>query len=831
MEKLDFNREWSFYKAGHDTDIEILNLPHDAMVHEKRDPECKNSKTTGYYPGGKYIYCKEFEISKDDQGKKVIIEFEGAYQNTQISINGEEVYFHPNGYTGFTIDADKYLKFGEKNEIKVVVDNSGEPNTRWYSGSGIYRPVWMYVCEKTHIAIDGVQVKALSYSPAQINVKTIANGGEAFVTILYQGKTVVEAVEGMDVTIDIPAAHLWSENSPNIYECQVKLFEHGKLTDEQTTNFGIRVIEWSTKGLFINGKETKLRGACIHHDNGILGACEFPATAERRARILKESGFNAIRCAHNPCSKALLDACDKEGIYVMDEFVDMWYEHKNKYDYASVFDEWHERDLAAMVLKDYSHPSVIMYSIGNEVTETAEERGIELTKKMSDYVRSLDPSRPVTCGINMALNIMHFAGMGVYQPGPDEPATIPQKKNPKALALLLEQKKLRQGSSFEGKENPLDAIGKEQNGNEEKGKLVGSEYFNNMMVEMKEQQRNIVKQEIARILSEDSFAALDIAGYNYADGRYYLDKEEYPNRVSVGTETLPQRIYKNWKAVMELPYLTGDFMWTGWDYIGEAGVGAFCYDSVGTKDKEYPFLLAGSGIIDILGNPRPEVWLDKAVFGLSDIPYIGVEPVTHSNENHIISPWRFSDAVHSWSWNNLDGRKAEIVVYSNADKVELQLNNQSLGTKQVEECQAHFETKYEAGELVAIAYNEQGKELGRDVLTTAGEETVITLKTEKIKLQANGQDVAYIDVLLTDNKGEIKAAKDMLLTIKVEGVGTLAGFGSANPCTEEAYVGESHETYYGRAQAVVRAGYEEGSIKVTVSAEGLQTKEIVLEIK
>ena len=829
MEKLDFNREWSFYKDSHESEVEILNLPHDAMIYEKRDPECINGKSTGYFPGGKYVYVKEFEVSKNHAGKNIIIEFEGVYQNSQITINGEEVCFHPFGYTGFFINADQYLKFGEKNEIRVVVDNSGEPNTRWYSGSGIYRPVWMYVFEKTHIAIDGIQVKTLTYSPAIIHVKTIANGGEAFVTILYHGKKVAET-KGMDVTIDMPDAKLWSEESPNLYECQVKLFENGKLTDEQTTNFGIRVIEWSTKGLFINGKETKLRGACVHHDNGVLGACEFPAAAERRARILKESGFNAIRCAHNPCSKALLDACDKEGIYVMDEFVDMWYEHKNKYDYASVFDDWHERDLAAMVMKDYSHPSVIMYSIGNEVTETGEERGIELTREMSDYVRSMDDSRPVTCGINMSLNVMHFAGMGVYQPGPDEPSHIPQKKNPRALELLMEMSKQRE-ASFESNGNPLDAIAKEAGSGKENGKLVGSEYFNSMMMNMKEQQRKVCRQEIAKVLSEDAYSYLDIAGYNYADGRYYLDQEEYPNRVSVGTETLPQRIYQNWKAVMELPYIIGDFMWTGWDYIGEAGVGAFCYDSVGTKNKEYPFLLAGSGIIDILGNPRPEVWLDKAVFELSDIPYIGVEPVTHSNENRIISAWRYSDAVHSWSWNGLDGRKAEIVVYSNGYKVELILNGQSLGTKQVEECQAHFETKYEAGELLAISYNEQGQELGRDLLTTAGDETVITLKTEKTKLRANGQDLSYIDVLLTDKKGEVKAANDMPLKVTVEGVGSLAGFGSANPCTEESYVGERHETYYGRAQAVVRAGYEKGLIKVIVSADGLEIKEIILQVE
>ena len=774
----------------------------------------------------------------------MLAEFEGVYQNVSVFLNGEKLYWQPYGYTGFTIALGEKLRAGEENVLSVLADNSGEPNTRWYSGSGIYRPVWLYVGSPAHIAVDGIQVTTKSCDPAVIHVAARVSPedrkGEMEVALaIRKNWELIAEARGMDADIRIPNAALWSAETPELYICEAVLYQDGTEVDRQETSFGICEITWSTKGLFINGTETKLRGACIHHDNGILGASEFSQSARRRVKILKDAGFNAIRCAHNPCSKALLAACDELGLYVMDEFVDMWYEHKNRYDYASWFETWYERDLTAMIRKDISHPSVIFYSIGNEVTETAEPSGIEYTKKMTELAHRLDDSRSVTCGINMSLNVMHFAGLGVYQPAPGEAVRPPEPKNPKALAILAKMQEARMaGAGAEGQADTGSAgeaaLGMtEEMGQKVDGKLVGSEYFNQMMMKMKEQQQVVVKQEIAKILSEDAFAALDIAGYNYAVTRYELDAADYPQRVSVGTETLPQKICQNWQAVMACPYSVGDFIWTGWDYLGEAGIGAFCYDSVGTKDKDYPFLLAGSGIIDILGNPRPEVWLNKAVYGLTKAPYIGVEPVTHAKENHIISAWRYSDAVHSWSWEGCEGDPAEIVVYCAAPSVELFLNGISLGVKETEECQAHFSTTYVPGTLEAVALDENGKELGRDVLTTAASGTKIVIDAETPALAADGQDVCYLNLMLTGEDGVIKSSEDRELTVTVEGCGVLEGFGNAAPCTEEIYTDDVHTTYYGVAQAVIRAkaGADAGQITVRVSAEGLAEASITIPVK
>ena len=836
MEKLDFNRGWTYQKAG--APAQTVDLPHDAMIHEQRDPACKNGRTTGFYPGAKYIYKKVFRPRESWAGKALMIEFEGVYQNAQVALNGETLCARPYGYTNFFVELTGKLRFGTENELVVTADNSGEPCTRWYSGGGIYRPVWLHIGSQAHIRPDGVRIQTRSYAPAVLNVRTDAAASGDIAVAIWDGGREVARAAGADVDIAIPDAQLWSADAPNLYTCRVELSQGGVVQDRVELPCGVCKLEWSPEGLLINGVGTKLRGACIHHDNGVLGACEFPEAALRRIRILKEAGFNAVRSAHNPISRAMLDACAQLGMYVMDEFADMWYEHKNRYDYASYFEQWHQRDLTAMVEKDYSHPCVILYSIGNEVTETAEEWGIQLAREMAGLCRSLDRSRPVTCGINMALNTMHFAGLGVYQPGPDEPPRRAQKKNPRALELLAQMGRTREsqaaaraaggGSEAAG----TAAVGMRQEmGTRQNGKLVGSEFFNEAMKTMKERQRAVVTQPIAKVLSEDAYAALDIAGYNYADGRYERDGEEYPDRVSVGTETLPQRIYQNWRRVEKLPYLIGDFMWTGWDYLGEAGIGAFCYDSVGTKDKDYPALLAGSGVIDILGHPRPEVWLNKAVFGVDKGPYIGVEPVTHSHENRLISAWRFSDAVHSWSWAGCEGRKAELIIYADAASVEVRLNGVSIGRKRVEGCRAKFETVYQPGVLEAAAYGENGSEIGRDRLATAGAETVLTVRASKESLTADGQGLCYLDISLADGAGTVKTSEDRPVTVAVEGAGVLAGLGSAAPFNEEPYTDSTHRTYYGRIQAVIRSGYAPGTVRVAISAPGCRTKILELSVR
>jgi len=331
-------------------------------------PDSPGGSANAYFPGGVYFYEKTFYVPPDWADKTAVFQFEGVYRNAKVFINDMEAGGKPYGYIPFLVNTEGLLRYGEDNAIRVAADNSRLPNSRWYSGSGIYRPVWLWIGHKTHIDIEGIKISTLSYSPARIKVETMSTGGDIEVKIIYNGEEVAGG-RGGALTLDIPNAKLWSDETPNLYQCRVTLREDGVIADEAVQIFGIRLVEWSAGGLFINGRETPLRGGCVHHDNGILGARSYAESEERRVKILKRAGFNAIRSAHNPAASAMLEACDKYGIYVMDETWDMWYLHKNKYDYASDFMENYKADIETIVRRDFSHPSVIMYSLGNEVTE------------------------------------------------------------------------------------------------------------------------------------------------------------------------------------------------------------------------------------------------------------------------------------------------------------------------------------------------------------------------------------------------------------------------------------------------------------------------------
>lgn len=789
MSKFSFNNGWSVQK-GNENKLYAVTLPHDAMIYEKRDPECANGCDTGFYPGGCYIYTKQWFVPQEYSSKLVTLEFEGVYKNAGVYINGQLAAQHPYGYSGFYVNCDKFLLYGRENEIKVIADNSKVPNSRWYSGSGIYRPVYLHIKEKSHIALDGIKISTKSIHPAVVNVRTEHMNGEITVEISDSEKPIACA-KGDNVDITVENAMLWSDETPHLYQCRVTLSEGSEIMDEETVSFGIRTLSWSTKGFFVNGREVKFRGACIHHDNGIVGACAFRDAEERKIRLLKEAGFNAVRSAHNPCSKYLLEAADKYGIYVMDEFTDMWYRRKKAYDYALDFESWFEKDIQSMVEKCFNHPSVVMYSTGNEIVETSEKKAIELSKQMQQIFHSLDASRAVTCGINLALSAMGSFGIGVFQ-----------EEKPKKKKSVKNHKRKK-------------APGK---------KLVSSELYNTLVQFMGNQMNMVSRMKISDKATAGVFDYMDICGYNYAVSRYENEPKHHPDRIIVGSETRPPTIVENWKLVSKLPYVIGDFMWAGYDYLGEAGIGAVSYSSqdTGVLLKKYPYLLANSGIIDLCGQFRPEVWLTRAAYGLMGTkPYIGVEPLTHAKEKAVRSMWRQSDAVHSWSWHGCEGFPANIIVYSNADSVKLLISGAEIAHKKVKDCRAEFKTLYNPGTLTAINYNSDGDEIGRDILKTAANETIIKLAAEKETLTANGQDLCYLNIYITDENGEVKASEDIEITVAVNGAGTLQGFGSANPYTEEGFTSSTHHTYYGRALAAIRAGNTSGKIDITVTAKNL----------
>ena len=760
MEKVSFQQGWVCNGRP-------VTLPHDAQITEKRTKDASGGGH-GYFPGGIYTYEKTFIASEEWQGKCILIEFEGVYKNATVSLNGTTLCFHAYGYTGFYVEL-KDLRYGGDNTITVQVDNAKLPNSRWYSGAGIYRPVWMYICEQDGLRPESVKISTVSIAPAIVKIES-----PVFVKAEIGGI----CGEGTCFELTIPDAQLWSDKAPFLYTAVITAVAG----DRMEIPFGIRKITWSNRGLFINGKETLLRGGCIHHDSGILGAATYAESEQRRVRILKENGFNAIRSSHNPASKALLDACDRYGMYVMDETFDMWYNRKNTYDYGLDFEKCWKDDTSALIRKDYNHPSVILYSIGNEVAEPAEAKGLAYGQKLVDLCHRIDTTRPVTCGTNLMIIGRAAKGKGIYEDGEQKTGGgegKPEKEGKNASLMFNIM------ASFVGS-------GMNKGGNSKRVDALTTPFLD----------------------------MLDIAGYNYGSGRYPLEEKAHPKRIVLGSETFPQDIWKNWQMVKKYPYLVGDFMWTGWDYLGEAGLGAWSYTGGMPFNRPYPWLLAGAGVIDILGVPDGSCKYASTVWGLEEKPVIAVRPANHPGVRPSKSVWRGTNALLSWSWDGCEGNKTLVEVYSDQASVKLYLNSRSLGQKKIQECKAVFKVKYEPGVLTAVAFDSSGRETGRSVLKSAKDPFRIAVRPETKKARMG--EVVYIPVQIEGKNGIVEANADRKINVSVTG-GRLLAFGSANPCTTEQYHTGSFTTYYGRALAIVQAE-DAGCLTVTATDDSSQTE-------
>ena len=799
MRKIDFNRDWTVQKEGQER-VEHVNLPHDAMLYEKRAKENKTASASAYFEGGKYIYKKIWDVDAQTAEQTNILEFEGVYQNARISLNGKQIAERPYGYTNFYVDLTDLLTVGQ-NEIQVIADNADVPNSRWYSGSGIYRPVSLYTAGSSYIKPEGIKVQVLDQECICLRLACVAENAQAKITILDQNAVVTDMVvedlthlETEGITIMIPNAKPWSAEDPHLYRVRAELVQDGSVLDCDESHFGMRTLAWGKEGFLVNGKEVLFRGACIHHDNGVLGACGFADAETRRVRILKEAGFNAIRSAHNPISKAMLDACDVMGMYVMDETFDMWLIHKNPYDYAGdKFKEWWKADTEAMISKDYNHPSVVMYSIGNEITELGMDDGQKQAKVMVDFCHEKDKTRPVTAGINLMLAMMAGGKKSIY--GTDD-----------------------KGQVKDSGTGGMDA-------------MPTSDFFNLLMNKMGKLMTKAASSKKANAVAVKMREIFDIPGYNYATSRYEKDARDCPNQATTGSETLPQSLYENWQLVKKLPTMTGDFMWTGWDYLGEAGIGTVRYKSFKNPGQDAPIISAGCGVIDICGKLRPEVQWNRLIWGLDHTPGIGVEPYTHAGETGSESMWRDTDAVASWSWAGCEGKKTKVTVYSDGETAELIVNGHSYGRKKTKEYKAVFKrVVYEPGTITAISYDGEGKEQSRTSMKTAVGPAELRVVADRSTLQAKTQDLAYISIDLTGADGITKSSEDTAVTVEVAGAGTLLALGSARPNMGENFFSDTHTTYYGKALAVVRGGDAPGKITVTVKAKGLPAKTLELEV-
>lgn len=800
MKTIDWNRDWTFWREG-EAERTAVTLPHDAMQEEPRRQENPSGSAGAYFAGGVYEYRKVFQAPAEWAAGRVLLRFEGVYRNARICLNQKPIGTIVNGYTERTFVLTPHLRFGEENEITVTVDNSEMPNSRWYSGSGIYRPVTLLVQPACHIEADGIQVRTLSIDPAMIEVSLQRSGGAAAVEIVYGETTVAKAelsekAEGR-VRLEIPDAHLWSDETPDLYTCRVTLYENGNRVDEQSTAFGIRRISWGPKGLFVNGKETLLRGGCVHHDNGVLGACA-PAEAEaRKVRIMKEAGFNAIRSSHNPCSRAMLDACDRYGVYMMDETWDMWYQCKTKYDYSRSIRECWKDDVEAMVKKDRNHPCVILYSIGNEISEPAKPEGMAFARELIDRFHMLDGDRAVTAGLNLMIVANAAEGREMY--------CADGGINADAASDIAE------GGKMPGP-----------------GRM-NSTVFNQIAQKIGSGMNHSADGDDADRVTSPILDALDIAGYNYASGRYPLDGQKHPDRVILGSETLPPDLPDNWEMVKKYPYLIGDFVWTAFDYLGEAGIGAWSYSPDAMAfDKPYPWLLSGAGMIDILGNPDAEAVYAGMVWGTDHGVRIAVSPANHPGEEPYHSAWRGTNSVLSWAWCGCGGNPVRVEVYTDAAEVELLVNGRSLGRKAAERHRAEFVTAYEPGTVTAVGYDAGGKVCGRDSLRSADQALRLCLLPEKA--EAAPGEVIYIPVAVADARGTVESNADALLHASVEG-GVLLGFGSANPRTAESFRSGTYTTFYGRALAVVRAGAAGDTVRLSVQGGGFAQQTVEIQVR
>lgn len=782
---------WTCRHLGDTAPGKAVTLPHDAMLAEPRTAISAGGTNTGWYEGYDYEYQRTLTVPENELADTHILEFEGVYHNAEVWLNGQKAAFRPYGYTNFYVDCAPYLHAGE-NELRVIARNADQPNSRWYSGAGIYRPVQLWKARGAHITLNGVKIRTLSLQPAivEVRVKTTAPGTVRLTVDdlpAMQQESDGEAV----FTLTLDNARLWTPETPNLYTCRVSFAD-----DEVTETFGVRKVEWGTDGFLLNGKRYIIQGACIHHDNGLLGAVCDPDAVARKVRLLKENGYNAIRSAHNPCSKALLTECDRQGMLVMDEYIDHWYIHKTEHDYVDYFNDWWRQDLTDMVEKDYNHPCVVLYSTGNEVSETAQKRGIALTKEMTDFLHGLDDSRPVTCGVNIFFNFLSSIGFGVYS---DEKAKKEAERAEKA---------------------------KQRGEKAAKKKAVGSQFFNNLAGLLGDEfMKRGATLHGCDVKTRDAFANMDIAGYNYGIYRYKHDLKKYPQRLILGSETFCNDAYKFRELAKQEPRLVGDFVWAGMDYLGEVMVGSWEYaDYAETFDGGLGWVSAGSGRIDLTGKPLGEALYTRVALEADNGPYIAVCPVNHTGDRHSPSAWKMTNAMPSWSWTGCEGRKANVEVYARATRVELVLNGHTVGSKTLKnDCLARFSIPYESGTLEAVSYDAADHEIGRCKLQSAGGATSLTLDAEEPAAQTG--HLCYVRLRYTDENGITKPLMRGNIQVQVRG-GTLVGLGSACPFNKHSYLDSETDTYYGEALAIVRMG--DGDAMTIAASDGEYSAELTV---
>ncbi|MCE5331980.1 MAG: DUF4982 domain-containing protein [Bacteroidales bacterium] len=777
--KICFDNGWSFrlgelpnpkLQEKEDTTWKIIDLPHDWSIISPFLEQNRDGIATGHKPGGVGWYRKRFVLSGNEISKILTLYFEGVYMESEVWLNGKKVVFHPYGYISFRCDITDYcFSVGKENLLEVKVLNQGK-NSRWYSGSGIYRHVWLISTEKIHFDTWNVAIKTdeITDNKSIINLKanifnktTKVNRANITIQILNKfGKQIA----AKHVEVKLPANQkatftrnislinpkLWSIETPDLYLAKFSVAVDGELKDSITIPFGIRTISFSAaNGFELNGQMIKLKGGCIHHDNGLLGAAAIDRAEVRKVEMLKANGFNAVRCAHNPPSETFLNACDSLGLLVIDEAFDQWQKPKNPEDYHRYFDEWGIEDITSMILRDRNHPCIIMWSIGNEIQERADSIGVLIAERLKNTIRKLDQTRPVTAAIND------------FWDNPD----MKWKDSEPAFRNLdvggynymwweydndhkLYPKRIIFGSESTAMERAINWDFVEQN---------------------------------PYIIGDFIWTAIDYLGESGIGNTNYYDKNDI---------NFPQFLDAQW-------------------------FNAWCGD------------------IDICGNRKPQSFFRDVIWGKSKIEMLVHAPVP-DEKTEKISYWGWPDELASWNWNGHENELMDIRVFTRCPIVRLYLNNGLLEEKSITNDQKNryivsFKVPYRNGILKAAGVN-NGVETDSILLKTSGKASKIRLKTDRCIIRASRNDLAYISIEIIDNKENIVPDEDVTLNLNLVGEGDIIA-GNACPTDMESFRSLTPRTYRGKALAIIRPTGKPGKIILQVNNQNLGTASISINSK
>lgn len=785
-EQPDFNdSQWRKVDLPHDWSIEDLPNQEEGKVQGPFTKSSIGRSATGFTEGGIGWYRKSFTLDNNYSGKQVSVNFDGVYMISDVWLNGKHLGTHPNGYTSFSYNLTNYLKTdGTTNIIAVRVKNLGK-NSRWYSGSGIYRHVWLTAVNEVHTELYGsyITTPEVSESNALVKVETavqnVSSGNKSIeigVDIISpSGKVVASKKQPLTISgesrmtstqeLSISKPALWSLESPQLYTANVKILADGKIIDQTLTTIGIRSLRFDgQKGFMLNGKVVKLKGGCIHHDHGPLGSASFDRAEERKVELLKKAGYNAIRLSHNPMSPALLDACDRLGMLVLTDAFDSWEQQKLEISegYHLYFKEWWKRDLQSMILRDRNHPSIIMWGIGNEIWEAADTTGYRIAKQITNEVRRLDPTRAVT----------------------------------EAIILLPERIKY----SWEEYGPHLANLD-----------VDGYNYFVNGKIDPNQRDSATIH-------------------------RYESEHAKYPNKLYMATESFPSAALENWDITEKYPFVIGGFCWTAMDYIGEAGTGrpvllpedrtppkglmSLMYFF---KPLSWPIFNSYCGDLDLIGNRKAASYYQNVVWRNSPIEMLVHRPIP-VGKKEVRSPWGFPDELKSWTWLGQEGKKMQVHVYSRSKVVKLELNGKVVSEQTIPDgsITATFEIEYQPGTLVAKGFD-GGKQTCSSTLKTTGKPVGIRLVADRKTIKADLNDLSYISVEIIDENGNVvPSIDDMEVTYQLNGNATIAGVGNGNAADMSSFQQPKKKVFQGRGLVIIKPRGTPGKITLKANATGLK---------